>query len=60
MNKRLEELLEKQHLTVDEYNELGEMEEVKEIINNGNSGKYYDKMWYSVYLHNGEDFDIYL
>ena len=60
MNKRLEELLEKQILTVEEYDELGEMEEVKEIINNGNSGKYCDKMWYSVYLHNGEDFDIYL
>ena len=59
--KRLEELLKKEVLTLEELEELEEMVEVSSVENCGNSGieKYRDKVWFNVILMNGEEYNIY-
>ena len=60
INKKLLELLEKEVLTVEEMEQIEEHEQVERVENNGNSGRYASKMWYTAYLTNGEEFDIYI
>ena len=60
MNDRLKKLLEKEKLTSEEYDEVAEMEEVSSIDNNGISGHYIGWIWYTIYLANGEESDVYL
>lgn len=57
--KRLMELVEKERITVDEYNEIEEMEEVTEIEDNGMSGHYAGWHWYTVKTEEDE-YDIYV
>lgn len=60
MDKKLKGLLEKEVLTLKEYEHIEEHEDVKEIENNGSSGRFIDKTWYTVYLQDGKEYDIYL
>lgn len=60
MNKRLIELSEKEKISSDEWDEISEMEEVKSVESNGMSGHYVGYIWYTVYLKNGEETDVYV
>ena len=57
--KELQERFEQEEVTQEEFDEIMENEEVKEIENNGVSGQYPNLIWYTVYGHSGEEFDIY-
>lgn len=56
--EELKNKYEGQEVTQEEFEEIEENEFVREVENNGNSGQYYNLIWYTVY---GEDdeFDIY-
>lgn len=61
MNKRLEQLLNKELLTLDEEEEIAEMEEVKEVnIVSGMCDKYKDAVWYECILQNGSNYNFYV
>lgn len=47
-------------VTEAQYDEIAEHEDVISIENNGNSGRFVDKTWYSVYLTEDEEISIYL
>ena len=59
MNKRLAELIVKRFLTIDEIFEINSMEEVDKVEYNGYSGSYLDYYWYTIYLKNNEEYDVY-
>ena len=59
MNKRLEELISKRFLTIDEIFEINSMEEIDKIDYNDYSGSYPDYYWYTIYLKNNEEYDVY-
>ncbi|MNP84324.1 hypothetical protein D3C76_1835870 [compost metagenome] len=42
------------------YDLIAEHEDVISIENNGNSGRFVDKTWYSVFLTEDEEISIYL
>ena len=58
-NEKLMLLLEKQFVNLDELDEISIHSKVLKTEFNGTSGQYNNK-WYSVYLENGEEFQIYL
>lgn len=58
MNKRFNELIEKQILTYEELSELEEMKEVIEIEDCGLSGRYINKHYWNVITKNSE-YDVY-
>lgn len=47
-------------VTESQYDEIAEHEDVISIENNGNSGRFVNKIWYSVYLTEDEEISIYL
>lgn len=53
-------LLEKEFITLEELEIIEENENVVEIQDNGMSGQYYGKHWYTVVLENGEEFEVYV
>ncbi|WP_143314466.1 hypothetical protein [Clostridium sp. HBUAS56017] len=57
--KRFDELVEKEKLTLEEFEELELMEEVEEVEDNGMSGHYYGWHWYTVKTKDDE-FDVYV
>lgn len=59
INKRLEELLEKQILTEKEFNELCEMEQIATYEDCGISGQYAGKHYWNFIDNNGNEYDIY-
>ena len=59
MNKRLEELITKRFLTEEELDEIYLMNEVDKVEYNGYSGSYLDYYWYTIYLKNNEEYDVY-
>lgn len=56
----LKELLEKEFITLEELEIIGEDEDVAEVQDNGMSGEHYNKHWYTVVLEDGEEFDVYV
>lgn len=59
MNTRLRELLRKQILSNEEYEELELMEEVVSVENLGWGGRYPNLIWYDVTLNDESRFDVY-
>jgi predicted xylose isomerase-like sugar epimerase len=56
---KFEELVEQEKLTLEEFEQLEEMAQVKEVEDNGMSGRYYGWHWYTVKTNDGE-FDVYV
>lgn len=54
------ELLEKEFITLEELEIIGEDEDVLEVQDNGMSGEYYNKHWYTVVLEDREEYDVYV
>ena len=59
MYKKLIEVLEKEMLTEEEFEFVSENEDVEKIESNGTSGRFVGKTWYTVYLTNDEEYDVY-
>ena len=57
--ERLNELIEKEILTIEEIEEIECMEEVTEVENLGNSGHHIGCIWYNVVTCSGEEHSIY-
>lgn len=58
--ERILELLEKQFITLKELEEIEESEFVEKTEFNGISGKDGSSKWYSVYITNGEEYQVYV
>ena len=56
----LKELLNKEFVTLEELEIIGEDTEVLEVQDNGMSGSYYGKHWYTVVLEDNTEYDIYV
>ena len=59
LDKRIEELLEKELLEYEELEEILDSDNIVNWENNGNSGKYDGYIWYSVTVIDGEEYQIY-
>lgn len=59
MEKRVIELLEKQFLNYEEFEELEEAPEL-DFEDCGMSGRHYNKHWYIFKTEEGEEYDIYV
>ena len=57
--ERLQELVEKEFISLEELEELECMTEVTEVEDNGMSGKYNGKHWYTVKVAD-EEYDVYV
>jgi hypothetical protein len=56
----LEKLFAKEIITAEELETIEEHEEVKKVEDNGCSGKYPDCNWYTVYMVDGGEHDVYI
>lgn len=60
MEKRLNELLEKEILTGGELEEIEEHSDVSKVEICGLSGRYIGFLWFNVVLENGDEYDVYV
>lgn len=58
--ERILELIEKEFITLDELEEIEESEFVEKTEFNGISGKDGSSRWYSIYLTNSEEYQVYV
>lgn len=56
----LNKLFEKEILTNEELEVINEHENVERVESNGQSGKHADCQWYTVYMHDGNEHDVYV
>lgn len=57
--KELKNKYEGKEITQEEFEEIEENEEVREVENNGISGQNLNLIWYTVYSQNEDEFNIY-
>lgn len=55
----LKSLLEKEIVSLEELQQIEEAEEITSLENNGCSGRYAGKTWYTATTADGKEYDLY-